>query len=103
MRERPPCTRGLTLDVHQVHIRVMDTTSKTKLDLWMGDSRDDNWLAQVIGCTRSQASRIRRAKSRPSLAGAVAVEKATRGKVKAADLLVIESAANDTASQERAA
>lgn len=81
----------------------MEAKPKTKLDLWMGDSRDDNWLAQVIGCTRSQASRIRRAKSRPSLAGAVAVEKATKGKVKAADLLNPPTAANDAQAVERAA
>jgi DNA-binding transcriptional regulator YdaS (Cro superfamily) len=75
--------------------------AKTKLDLWMGDARDDVWLSGVVGCTRSQASRIRRGKSLPSLAGAVAIERATKGKVKAADLL--EGAANDAQPQERAA
>jgi DNA-binding transcriptional regulator YdaS (Cro superfamily) len=92
----------LTRNVHQAHILFM-TEAKTKLDLWMGDARDDVWLAGVVGCTRSQASRIRRGKSLPSLAGAVAIEQATKGKVRAADLLAAALPANDqTASQEAA-
>jgi hypothetical protein len=98
--ERPRRTKLLTKNVHQAHIPHM-SEAKTKLDLWMGDARDDVWLSGVVGCTRSQASRIRRGKSLPSLAGAVAIERATKGKVKAADLL--EGAANDAHPQERAA
>jgi len=76
-----------------VHISLM-----TKLDAWMGESRDDLWLARALRCSRSQASRIRRGKSAPSLETAVAIEKLTKGKVKPADLLITatpESAAND--------
>lgn len=58
----------------------------TKLDVWMG-KRDDQWLAAALECSRSQASRIRRGKSKPSPARAFQIEKLTRGKVKAADLL----------------
>jgi DNA-binding transcriptional regulator YdaS (Cro superfamily) len=100
--ERPPCTKLLTRNVHQAHIPCM-TDAKTKLDLWMGDARDDVWLAGVVGCTRSQASRIRRGKSLPSLAGAVAIEQATKGKVRAADLVAAALPANDTDRQEQAA
>lgn len=63
----------------------------TKLNEWMGDDRDDVWLAAALGCSRPQASRIRRGKSRPSPARAFQIEKLTRGKVKASELL----AAND--------
>ena len=59
----------------------------TKLDAWMGDSKDDRWLAEQIGSSRSQASRIRRGASRPSPEKAFKIEQITRGKVKAADLL----------------
>lgn len=71
----------------------------TKLEIWMGDERDDVWLANAIGCSRSQASRIRRGKSCTSPARAFQIEKLTRGKVKAADLL----AANDTLPHSKAA
>lgn len=72
----------------------------TKLDTWMGEDRDDLWLAQALGCSRSQASRIRRGKSIPSLESAVAIERLTKGKVKPADFLI---AANDTLPQSEAA
>ncbi|MNF10417.1 hypothetical protein D3C80_2113450 [compost metagenome] len=78
----------------------------TKLDAWMGESRDDLWLARALNCSRSQASRIRRGKSVPSLETAVAIEKLTKGKVKPADLLLVVPAgwaANDTSSQSEAA
>lgn len=88
--------------MHVVHILAM---TKTKLDLWMGETRDDQWLAGVLGCSRSQASRVRRGKSRPSPAGAFQIEKVTRGKVKASELLSEPIAANDadTPPQEAAA
>lgn len=91
----------LTLNVHQVHNPIM-----TKLDEWMGEARDDFWLAQALGCSRSQASRIRRGKSVPSLETAVAIERMTRGKVKPRDLLAAVDAiepANDNPSVEKAA
>ena len=96
--QRPPCTISLTHYVHVVHIPGM-----TKLDTWMGDDRDDLWLARALNCSRSQASRIRRGKSIPSLETAVAIEKLTKGKVKPADLLLAvptESAANDTGAED---
>lgn len=74
----------------------------TKLDAWMG-KRDDQWLAEALGCSRSQASRIRRGKSKPSPARAFQIEKLTRGKVKAIDLLAEPVAANDTPAQGAAA
>ena len=72
----------------------------------MGEGRDDLWLARALSCSRSQASRIRRGKSIPSLETAVAIEKLTKGKVRPSDLLVAplrEVAANDTAPQAKAA
>lgn len=101
MGQRPPCTISLTRYVHVVHISRM-----TKLDKWMGDTRDDLWLAQALMCSRSQASRIRRGKSIPSLETAVAIERLTKGRVKPADLLVLspsERPANDAQPQDRAA
>lgn len=100
--QRPWCTIHLTYNVHVVHIAAM---TQTKLDLWMGDNRDDQWLAQVLGCSRSQASRVRRGKSRPSPSGAFQIERVTRGKVKASELLAEPIAANDadTPPQEAAA
>ena len=95
------CTFGLTADVHIMHFVAM-----TKLDQWLGDKRDDSWLAEKLGCSRSQASRIRRGKSCPSLETAVAIERLTKGKVRPADLLgkaVIEQPANDNPSVEKAA
>ncbi len=95
------CTFGLTDDVHIMHFMVM-----TKLDQWLGDKRDDSWLAEKLGCSRSQASRIRRGKSFPSLETAVAIERLTKGKVRPADFVVkaIDPVpANDNPSVERAA
>lgn len=86
--------------MHVVHIVDM---TQTKLDLWMGENRDDQWLAQVLGCSRSQASRVRRGKSRPSPSGAFEIERVTRGKVKASELLADPVAANDAAPSAEAA
>lgn len=89
--------------MHVVHILSM---TQTKLDRWMGSDRDDQWLANAVGCSRSQASRIRRGKSVPSLETAVAIERATKGKVRPADLLIAEgcpAAANDDTATEKAA
>lgn len=77
--------------------------AKTKLELWMGDARDDRWLAEALGCSRSQASRIRRGRSRPSPAGAFQIEKLTRGKVKAAELLGPDAIASDPSPNRKAA
>lgn len=74
----------------------------TKLNTWMdANRRDDRWLASVIDCDRSQASRIRRGRSRPSPARAFQIERLTKGKVKAADLLTAPLCpANDTEDPE---
>jgi DNA-binding XRE family transcriptional regulator len=93
----------LTCYVHVVHILAM---TQTKLDLWMGSERDDQWLANAVGCSRSQASRIRRGKSVPSLETAVAIERVTKGKVRPADLLIspaCPAAANDDDAPSEAA
>lgn len=81
----------------------MHSPVMTKLDAWMGSERDDLWLAAALGCSRSQASRIRRGKSRPSPTGAFQIEKITRGRVKAADLLAAPIAANDATPHSEAA
>lgn len=81
----------------------MATHPQTKLDRWMGDERDDLWLASIIGCSRSQASRVRRGKSRTSAAGAFAIERATKGKVKAADMFAEPVPANDPLPHSEAA
>lgn len=65
----------------------MQTGPMTDLDKWMGDERDDRWLAEALGCHPTQAWRIRKGKSRPSPAKAFQIERLTDGAVKAADLL----------------
>ena len=65
-------------------------TNRTKLDTWMGDAHDDHWLAAQLGCHPSQASRIRRGRSRPSPARAVLIEQITGGAVPAIELLTAE-------------
>lgn len=80
--QRTKCTFHLTHKVHIMHFVAMSTIQD-----WLGDKRDDQWLAQAIGCSRSQASRIRRGESRPSPERAFLIEKLSRGKVKAAELL----------------
>ena len=66
-------------------------TTRTKLDAWMADSHDDHWLAAKLSCHPSQASRIRRGRSRPSPARAVLIEDLTNGAVTAIELLTAES------------
>jgi len=65
----------------------MQNPLMTTLQQWLGPKRDDRWLADALGCSRSQASRIRRGESRPSPERAFLIEKLSRGKVKAAELL----------------
>lgn len=84
----------------------MHFIAMTKLDQWLGEKRDDSWLAEKLGCSRSQASRIRRGKSYPSLEIAVAIERLTKGKVRPADFVaqsIDPLPANDNPSVERAA
>lgn len=65
----------------------------TALGLWMRDKNvRDQWLADQIGCTQSQACRIRLG-ARTSPERAFAIEKLTRGKVKAESLLLSSEAA----------
>lgn len=60
----------------------------TPLASWMSNKGvRDQWLADRLDCTQSQISRIRRGISNPSPKRAFDIEKLTRGKVKAADLL----------------
>lgn len=53
--------------------------ARTELEKWMEvRSKKDPWLATVLGVSLSQASRIRRGKSRPSLDGAAELNRLTR-------------------------
>lgn len=66
------------------------------LDTWMAaNDRDDRWLAQAIGCSPSQAWRIRNRKNRPSPTRAFEIERITKGKVKASFLLTAEIVADE--------
>lgn len=64
----------------------------------------DQWLADKLGCTQSQACRIRNG-ARTSPERAFRIESLTRAKVKAADLLTASSSrpANDPTTQSEAA
>ena len=57
----------------------------------------DAAFGELVGVSQSQISRIKRGRSKPSLSVAVAIEKATKQKVRANDLL---SEANDVAERE---
>lgn len=77
----------------------------TPLGRWMkANGHRDQWLAEQIGCTQPQACRIRNG-ARTSPERAFKLEKLTKGKVKASDLLTgaPTSPANDAARQDRAA
>lgn len=59
----------------------------TPLGRWMKtNGHRDQWLAEQLGCTQPQACRIRNG-ARTSPDRAFLIEKLTRGKVKAAELL----------------
>jgi len=79
------CTNCLTANVHFVHFTIM-----MNLEHWLGSDRNDSWLAEKLGCSRSQASRIRRGKSRPSPRAAFIIEELSAGLVRANDLLTRE-------------
>lgn len=67
------CTNGLTPKVHRVH-----NLSMTLQDWMTAHHYDDAKLATELGVvTRSQVSRIRRGKSRPSATVAVKLEQVT--------------------------
>lgn len=77
----------------------------TPLGRWMkAHGHRDQWLADKLGCTQPQACRIRNG-ARTSPERAFKLEKITRGKVKAADLLTAAPlpSANDTQSKAEAA
>lgn len=66
----------------------MNDRQPTPLALWMRQKNvRDQWLADQLGCTQPQVCRIRNG-ARTSPERAFAIEKITRGKVKAADLLI---------------
>lgn len=64
----------------------------------------DQWLADNLGCTQPQACRIRNG-ARTSPERAFKLERLTRGKVKASDLLTgaTSRAANDPQARSEAA
>lgn len=78
----------------------------TPLARWMkANGHRDQWLAEQIGCTQPQACRIRNG-ARTSPERAFKLEKLTKGKVKASDLLTgapPPAAANDASPQSEAA
>lgn len=78
----------------------------TPLARWMkANGHRDQWLADQIGCTQSQACRIRNG-ARTSPERAFKIEKITKGKVKAAGLLTGSPApppSNDTTPNAEAA
>lgn len=77
----------------------MHLPGMTKLGEWMKRvGRDDQWLADALGCSRTQACRVRNGSSRPSPPRAFEIERLTKGAVKAADLLT-----QDTTPQADAA
>lgn len=66
----------------------MSEPNLTPLANWMSKQGvRDQWLADKLSCTQSQVSRIRRGVNKPSAERAFLIEKLSRGKVKAAELL----------------
>lgn len=73
--------------MRRAHIVAMND-DLSPLARWMkANNRRDQWLAEQLGCTQSQACRIRNG-ARTSPERAFQLEKLTRGKVKAADVLM---------------
>lgn len=91
--------------MRQAHIRVMHEAPKTKLAAWMAkNGHKDQWLADRLKCSQPQAWRIRAGVSRTSPERAFAIEKLTRGAVKASALLTEPLApANDPSPSQEAA
>lgn len=85
----------------------MQEPAHIKLAAWLEKNRrTDQWLAEQIGVTQPQAWRLRNGKGRTSPERAVAIERLTRGAVKAVGLLTDPLAANENArpsSQDAAA
>jgi hypothetical protein len=75
----------------------------SKLDKFIRDSgMKDAEFGEKIGVSQSQVSRIKNGKTAPSLAVIVAIEKATRGKVGAGDILAAVKQRSDTPAIEAA-
>lgn len=96
--------KALTNIIRQAHIRLMQEPAHAKLARWMkANERPLQWLADKLGCSQPQASRICTGAGRTSPERAFMIEKLTRGTVKAADLLTGPLAANDQQSKAEAA
>lgn len=66
--------------------------NSTPLGRWMkANGHRDLWLATQLGCTQSQACRIRNGAG-TSPERAFLLERVTKGKVKAADILMAKAA-----------
>ena len=67
----------------------MESVPITPLGRWMRKNKvRDQWLTEQLGLSQPQACRIRLGKSRTTPERAFQIEKITRGKVKAADVLL---------------
>ncbi|MFA4899932.1 MAG: YdaS family helix-turn-helix protein [Brevundimonas sp.] len=73
----------------------MDDTTITPLARWMRSNKlRDQWLADQLGLSQPQVCRIRRGQTGTSPERAFQIERLTKGKVKASDVLLFR--ANDT-------
>ena len=84
----------------------MDDMTITPLARWMRKHKlRDQWLADQLGLSQPQACRIRLGQNGTSPERAFQIERLTKGKVKASDVLLVQRhlAANDTPPQEAAA
>lgn len=64
-----------------------------KLETFISDNgMTDAEFGVLVGLSQSQVNRLKRGKSRPSWDALIAIEKATGGKVKAADFMAGEQA-----------
>lgn len=81
----------LTHNMCLAHIQAMTSRPETKLAQWMRDKKvRDQWLADQIGVSQSQACRIRLGAG-TSPERAFRIEGLTKGRVKASDLLLFSA------------
>lgn len=80
----------------------MEATHLTPLGRWMRERKlRDQWLADNLKLSQPQACRIRLGQTGTSAERAFQIEKLTKGKVKASDVLLVR--ANDAAASDQAA
>ena len=84
----------------------MDDMTITPLARWMRKHKlRDQWLADQLGLSQPQACRIRLGQNGTSAERAFQIERLTKGKVKASDVLLVQRhlPANDPAPSAEAA